>query len=119
MPVDLGCGQAWTGYTDGNDNMISTTINGGEYGTIYCWSKSIVTVSGAEVDTMYVAPSSGIVTIKAGTHVETINIDYGTGSATAAKLAKLVIEDGADVDAIVYDGNTYTVETWNAYLASL
>ena len=119
MPVDLGCGQAWSGYTDGNDNMISTTINGGEYGTIYCWSHSIVTVDGAKVDTMYVSPIKGTVTIKAGTTVNTLNVDYGTSSANATRLAKLVIEDGASVGQIVYSGNTYSVTEWNAYLASL
>lgn len=121
MPVDLGCGQPWSGYTDGNDNKISTTINGGVYGTIYCWSKSVVTVDGAEVDTMYVAPSSGAVTIKAGTHVKTINVDYGTSTALdkAANIAKLVIEDGATVDTIVYKSTSYTVAEWNAYLATL
>ena len=119
LAVDLGCGQAWSGYKDGNDNKISTTINGGEYGTIYCWSQSIVTVNGAEVETMYVSPINGSVTIKAGTHIETINVDYGTSTANAARLAKLVIEDGATVDAIVYGGTTYTVAEWNAYVASL
>ncbi len=119
MPVDLGCGQAWSGYNDGNDNKISTTINGGEYGTIYCWSQSVVIVNGAEVDTMYVSPINGTVTIKTGTHVETLNVDYGTSTANATRLAKLVIEEGATVDAIVYNGTTYTVAEWNAYVASL
>ena len=110
MPVDLGC-----------VNSTTTTINGGEYGTVYCWSHAIVTVNGAEIDTLQAAPIKGTVTIKAGSHVETIKVDYGNLStyATAANLAKIVVEDGATVGAIVYNGTTYTVADWNAYVASL
>lgn len=115
MAVDLGCGQAWKGYTDDNDNKISTTVNGGEYGTIYCWSHSVVTINGAKVDTMYVAPVNGSVTIKEGSEIGTININYSSVSqATDARLAKIVIEEGATVDAIVFDGTTYTLAEWNA-----
>ena len=119
MPVDLGCGQAWSGYTDGNDNKISTTINGGEYGTIYCWSQAIVEVNGAKVETMYVSPINGTVTIKAGTHIKTLEVNYGTSTANKARLSKLSIDDGATIDTIVFDGNTYTIATWNAYVAGL
>ena len=110
MPVDLGC-----------VNSTTTTINGGEYGTVYCWSHAVVTVNGAEIDTLQAAPIKGTVTIKAGSHVGTINVVYGNLStyATAANLAKIVVEDGATVDAIVYNGTTYTVAEWNAYVASL
>lgn len=105
MPVDLGCGQD-----------LVTNINRGEYGTIYCWSKSTVTINGAEVNTIYTAPSSGSLTIKAGTHVSTINVDYGTvtGLATNEHLAKIIIEDGAQVDAIVFNGETYSQADWVA-----
>ena len=110
MPVDLGC-----------VNGTTTVINRGEYGTIYCWSNAVVTLDGAEVDTLYIAPISGNITIKAGTHIGTINVDYGTKStyATAANLAKIVIEDGAIVDTIVYNGTSYTVAEWNTYVSSL
>ena len=110
MPVDLGC-----------VNGTTTVINRGEYGTIYCWSNAVVTLDGAEVDTLYIAPISGNITIKAGTHIGTINVDYGTKStyATAANLAKIVIEDGAIVDTIVYNGTSYTVAEWNTYVNSL
>ncbi len=120
MAVDLGCGQAWSGYTDGNDNKISTTINGGEYGTIYCWSQSIVTVNGAKIDTLRVSPINGNVTVKSGTKVEKLIVDYGTsaGNVNQARLQKLVIEEGATVGEIVYADNTYTVATWNTFVAA-
>ncbi len=100
-------------------NGTTTLVNGGEYGVIYCWSHAVVTFDGADVDTLYVAPINGNVTVKAGTHIGTLNVDYGTSSANATRLAKLVIEDGASVSQIVYGGNTYSVTEWNAYLASL
>lgn len=100
-------------------NGTTTVVNGGEYGTVYCWSHAKVTINGAEVDTLYVSPINGNVTVKAGTHIATLNVDYGTSSANATRLAKLVIEDGATVDAIVFNGNSYTVAEWNAYLATL
>ena len=109
MPVDLGC-----------VNDTTTVINRGEYGTIYCWSHSVVTIDGAEVDTLQVAPIKGTVTVKAGTSIKTLNVDYGTsdGNVTKERLEKLVIEDGATVEAIVFRGVTYTVAEWNAFVAS-
>ena len=108
IPVDAG-------FVNGT----TTTVNGGKYGTIYCWSHSNVTINGAEVDYIYTAPIKGQLTIGSGTHVETINIAYGTSSATKERLAKIIIEEGATVDTIIYDGTTYTVDTWLEYLASL
>lgn len=121
MPVDLGCGQPWSGYTDDDDNNLATTVNGGEYGTVYCWSKSVVVLNGVKVDTLYTAPTNnGSVTIKAGTNVGTININYSNlKHATAENLAKLVIEDGAIVGSIVFNSTTYTVAEWNTYVNSL
>jgi len=109
MPVDLGC-----------VNGTTTVINRGEYGTIYCWSNAVVTIDGAEVDTLYVSPIKGSVTVKAGTAIEKLVVDYGTsaGNVTQARLQKLVIEEGATVNEIVYAGNSYTVETWNAFVAA-
>lgn len=98
-------------------NGTTTVVNGGEYGTIYCWSKAVVTINGAEIGTMYVAPSTGSVTIEAGTHIGTLNIDYGTGTATAEKLAKLDIKDGVTIDKIIFDGKEYT--SMDAVLAAL
>lgn len=108
MPVDLGC-----------VNDTTTVINNGEYGTIYCWSHAVVTIEGAEIDTLQVSPIKGTVTVKAGTTVDTINVAYGTSdnNVTKARLEKLVIEDGATVGAIVFRGTTYTVAEWNAYVA--
>ena len=85
-------------------NGTTTTVNGGEYGTIYCWSHAVVTLDGAKVDTLYVAPINGTVTVKAGTQIGTINVDYGTSTPNATSLAKLVIEDGATVGNIAFNG---------------
>lgn len=105
IPFDLGC-----------TNSTITNINGGKYDKIYCWSHSTVNVDDAEVGTMHVAPIWGKVTIAAGTHVDIIYVDYGIyeNYATADNLAKLVIEEGAEVDAIQFDSKTYTLAEWNA-----
>lgn len=102
-------------------NGTTTTVNGGKYGTIYCWSHANVTIDDAEIDTIYVSPIKGNVTIKAGTVIDNLIVDYGTSASnvTKARLEKLVIEDGAEVGAIVYNGTTYTVAEWNVYLATL
>ena len=100
-------------------NGTTTVVNGGEYGTVYCWSHAVVTLDGAKVDTLYVAPINGTVTVKAGTQIGTINVDYGTSTPNATRLAKLVIEDGATVGNIAFNGNNYTVPEWNTYVASL
>ena len=113
MPVDLGC-----------VNSTTTTINGGKYGTVYCWSHAVVTVNGAKVDTLYASPINGTVTVKAGTEIDTLNIAYGTSAASAARLAKLVIEDGATIGKIVFSDKDHTAVTfntvaeWNAYVVA-
>ncbi|MBE6942539.1 MAG: hypothetical protein E7455_09725 [Ruminococcaceae bacterium] len=113
LAVDLGCGQ-----------NLTTNINGGKYGTVYCWSHSIVNANGADIDTLYVAPIKGTVTIKSGTQVDTLRVAYGTSAASAARLAKLTIEDGAEIGKIVFsDANNAeqtfdTVADWNAFVAS-
>ena len=105
-------------------NDTTTVVNGGEYGTIYAWSHAVVTLDGAKVDTLYTAPIKGTVTIKAGTSIDTLNIAYGTSAASAARLAKLTIEDGATIGKIVFsDVNNAavtfsTVAEWNAYVAA-
>lgn len=105
IPVSLGCGQGLT-----------TTINRGEYDTVYCWSHSIVTIDDAEIDTIYAAPIKGTVTIKDGTHVGKLKIDYGTASeyATDENLAKITVEDGATVDNVIFNGVTYSWAEWQA-----
>ena len=107
IPVDAG-------FVNGT----TTVVNGGEYGTVYCWSHSIVTINGADVDTIYVSPINGSVTIKAGTHVDTIKVAYGSSDAnvTKARLQKLVVEDGATVGEIVFRGTSYTVAKWNEFV---
>lgn len=103
-------------------NDTTTIVNGGEYGTIYCWSKAIVTIDRAKVDTIYVAPNAnkGIVTIKAGTTIDTIQVDYGTNDNTVnkARLERIDIEDGATVGKIVFREKSYTVSEWNAFVSS-
>lgn len=100
-------------------NGTTTTVNGGKYGTIYCWSHANVTIDDAEIDTIYVSPIKGNVTIKTGTVIDKLVVDYGTsaGNVTKARLEKLVIEDGTTINEIVYEGNTYTIDTWKAFVA--
>lgn len=109
LPFDIGFGQ-----------NLTTSINGGEYGRIYCWSNSFGVINDAEVGYIQAAPIRGSLTIAEGTHVGTINVDYGISSqyANAARLAKIVIEDGATVDEIIYDGKTYTQTEWAEYVGS-
>ncbi len=105
IPYDIGFG-----------NSTETIVNGGEYGTARVWEHANVVINGAEIGSMDVALIKGNVTIKAGSHIGTINIDYGTYTQydTAANLDRIVIEDGATVDAIVYHGTTYTLAEWLA-----
>ena len=109
LPVDLGC-----------VNNTTTVINKGEYGTVYCWSHSIVNIDDAEIDTLYVSPIKGTVTIKAGTQIDTIKVDYGTSDAntTKARLENLVIDDGATIGKIVFRNYSYTVAEWKAFVAA-
>lgn len=102
-------------------NSTTTTVNRGEYGVAYCYEHTNVTFDEAKIGTLYVSPIKGTVTIKAGTVIDKLVVDYGTsdGNVTKARLEKLVIEDGAVVDAIVFRGVTYSVAEWNAYLATL
>lgn len=108
MPVDLGC-----------VNGTSTTIIGGEYGVVYCWNHATVVVDDADIDTLYASPVNGTVTIKAGTTIDNIIVDYGTGKVTQARLAKLVIEDGATVNTITHNGISYNLTQWPTYVATL
>lgn len=100
-------------------NSTTTTVNGGEYGVVYCYEHANVTIDGAEIDTIYVSPIKGNVTIKAGTVIDKLVVDYGTsaGNVTKARLEKLVIENGTTINEIVYAGNTYTIDTWNTFVA--
>lgn len=94
-------------------NDTTTTINDGEYGTIYCWSRAIVTINDAEVDYIYAAPNSkGKLTIAEGTHVGTLNIARGTMKETSLKIKNIVIN--GTVDNVIYEGATYTWDEWIA-----
>ncbi len=98
IPVDLGCGQSYT-----------TTINGGEYGTIYCWSKGHAVLNGAKVDTLYAAPNNGSVIIKSGTAVDTLVLNYYSGlAANESRIGNITIENGATVNSIIYNGTCYS-----------
>lgn len=103
--------EGFTAYDAGFPNQTKTTINGGEYGKIYLWAQAKVEIYGAEVDTIYSRAIStnklGKLVIGAGTHVGTIIVDPSAGYPFT-----LTIEDGAIVDAIVYNGQTYTQEAW-------
>ena len=92
-------------------NGTKTTIDGGEYGTIYLAHQAHVTITNAEVGVIdscaITTRNLGKLTIGAGAKIGTINLT--PGSYTPA----LVIEDGAEVGAIVYNGVTYTVAEWN------
>ena len=107
IPISLGCG-----------NGLTTTVNYGEYDSIYCWSNGYTTINGAEVGILYAAPINGTVTIKAGTHIGTLNLNYGT-YFNKDRYAKLTVEDGATIDTVIYNDTTYTWATWTEYLASL
>ena len=105
-------------------NDTTTVVNGGKYGTVYCWSHALVTLNGAEIDTLYVAPIKGTVTINAGTKIDTLNVAHGTSAASENRLAKLVIEDGATVGKIVFSDLNNTAKTfntvaeWNEFVAA-
>lgn len=90
-------------------NSTTTVVNGGEYGTIYCWSHATVTIKDAEVDYIYAAPVKGSLTIASGTHVGTLNIN---STSSSVKFDAITVEDGATVDTVIYDGVTYTWAQW-------
>ncbi len=102
-PYDLGCVHDTT-----------TTINGGEYGSIYMWNRATVSIYDAEVGQIdagqFVRTNSNAqLTIGAGTHVGTLNLICASN-----RVPKVVIEDDAVVDQIVFDGQTYTQAEWLA-----
>ena len=95
-------------------NQTRTTIYGGQYGSIYLSAQAMVTVGdGAVIEVIdsctITATSYGKLIISAGAKVDTINLTPA-GSYKPA----LVIEDGAEVGKIVYDGTEYTAAEWMA-----
>jgi hypothetical protein len=105
--------EGYTPYDAGFVNGTKTVINGGKYGSIYLWTQAHVKIVDAEVDVIdsgaITASNLGKLTIGAGAKVGTINL-IKVGSYTPA----LVIEDGAEIGEITFDGKSYTVEEWLA-----
>ena len=101
-----------TAYDIGLVNGTKTTIKGGEYGNMYLWEQAHVSIEGAEIGTItsraITKNNLGMLTIGAGTHVGTIYLIPGSYKPA------LTIEDGATVDAIVYNDTTYTQAEWAA-----
>jgi hypothetical protein len=104
-------------YDAGFINGTKTFIEGGRYGKVYLSHQAHVTITDAEIDTIdaYTFTSSdgkkvyGRLTVGAGAKIGTINI-FTTGSYKPS----LIIEDGAEVGEIIYNGVSYTVEQWRA-----
>ena len=92
-------------------NKTNTEINGGEYGLLYLSAQAHVTINDAvigAIDSAAITTKNlGCLTIGAGTHVGTIKL-IPPGNYKPA----LVIEDGATVDAIIYDDTTFTQAEW-------
>ena len=113
--TDTICGaEGFTAYDIGCVNGTTTTILNSEVGSIYLWAQAKVTIgAGTEVDTITSAAITyknlGKLTIAAGAKVGTIEL-VPLGSYTPA----LVIEEGAEVGAIIYNGVTYTLAEWLA-----
>ena len=101
-----------TPYDAAFSNSTTTTINGGEYGSIYVYEHAAVTINGAEVDSIksYANTATGKakLVIGAGTVVGTIELYDYSSSVTAV----LTIENGATVDKIIHNGVEYTQEAW-------
>ena len=103
--------ESYTAYDLGIPNKSVSTINGGEYGSIYLWSQAKVTITNAKIDRIDSAAiktsNLGKLVIGSGTTVGVINLTEKTFPPT------LTIEEGATVGKIVYKGVEYTVEEWN------
>lgn len=103
----------YTPYDISFVNQTKTNIYGGEYGKVYVCNQAHVTVGeGAVIDIIdscaITTRNLGKLTICAGAKVGEINlIPYGYSPA-------LVIEDGAEVGKIVYEGIEYTAAEWMA-----
>lgn len=98
----------------GFTNCSNSTINGGQYGSVYVWSQAHVAIYDAEIDTITSAAITtrnlGMLTIGKGTHVGTIDLTVGGYSQYSPALT---IEKGAVVDEIIYKGVSYTQREWD------
>jgi hypothetical protein len=129
---------AYKPYDAGLPNGSHTFIEGGKYGSIYIWHQAHVTITDAEVDIIdscaITAGSLGKLTVGEGAKVGTITLTPGTFKPSiliqvGAKVDKIiydgnnpkniVIEEGAVVLEILYKGTTYTLEAWRAYIKTL
>ena len=95
-------------------NGTTTNIVGGEYDNIYVFGQAYVEIDGgAKIDTIdsyAIKAGKGKLVIKKDVKIGTINLyDY-----SSKYKAHFFIEKGAQVDAIVYNGVTYTVDEWLA-----
>ena len=100
-------------YDAGFVNGTTTTIYGGQYGKVYLAEQAHVTIDdGAVIDVIdscaITTRNLGKLTICAGAKVGEINLT--PGKYTPA----LVIEDGADIGKITYQGVEYTLAEWLA-----
>jgi len=100
-------------YDFGSVNGSKTTINGGQYGSMYIWSQAHVNINDAKVSKIVCSTITtrnlGMLTISDGTHVGTIEL---TCAGYKQYKPALTIEEGATVDKIIYKGVTYTQDEW-------
>lgn len=116
-------------------NGTKTVIERGKYGSIYVANQAYVTIRGAEVDSIdscaivYKTTTKGRLTVESGSKVGTITMNSGAYEPSitirsGAQVGKLifndettkyiVIEEGAIIDRLIYQGVSYTLEEWRA-----
>lgn len=92
-------------------NQTDVTINKSVIGSLRLDNQAWVTIYDSEIDVIdsYAITTGGLgkLVIGAGAKIGEINL-YDTGKYPAT----ITIEDGAEVGAIVYNGNTYTLTEW-------
>lgn len=129
IPVDVGV-----------RNESDAVFNGGEYGTMFAWTHSVVEVYDADIDTLYCGTCDSTdhswMTIGKGTTIDRViccepRCPYGATEYSTTMTIKmgakvgslqlvstdvefLIIEDGADVGTITCEGITYTYEELRA-----
>ncbi len=102
--------EGYTPFDVSFPNATSTVINRGEYGSLHLSNQAKVTINDAEVGEItsgaITASNLGMLKIGPGTHVGTITLVPGSYDPA------IVIEEGATVDQIIYNGTTYTQAEW-------
>lgn len=107
----------YTPYDVAFVNHSHGTVNGGKYDSMFVYTHSEVALNGVEVGKIACMTNTVVgkaLTIDADCVIDTIEF-VGSDSY----VMNIVIEDGATIGSIIFRGNTYTVDTWNAYVASL